>query len=209
MLQAGDVLTIDAGVPMYDSYGNLAGVSGGSWFGMDSGDGRITPSEEYAIAPGADGGIVIGSPQAPGDIDVWMLQGSSGHHYTETAPSGGTTSGIDFSGWAIFYNGGTVVSAGSKHDWAPFNCDALGCSGVSFDASVAAFSWSGVYGDSYSLWYAMAFSPDPSWYSPIGYLLHLEGTVLAAPSAVPLPAAAWLFSSGLLGLMGFTRLRGR
>lgn len=34
--------------------------------------------------------------------------------------------------------------------------------------------------------------------------LHLEGTVQAAP-AMPVSAAAWLFGSGLLGLMGCAR----
>lgn len=35
------------------------------------------------------------------------------------------------------------------------------------------------------------------------YHLHLEGVV----SHVPIPAAAWLFCSGLLGLIGITRRR--
>lgn len=203
VLQAGDILTIDAGVPIYDSYGNLAGVSGGSWFGLDGNwDNRINLAEKYAIAPGAEGGIVIGSPQAPGDIDMWTLNGITGHHYTETAPTGSTISGLDFSGWFVYWNGATVVSAANKLGaWTPLNCDALGCVDVSFDANVAAFTWSGVYGDSYTLWYAMQFCTNQPFCDPAGYLLYLEGMVLAAPSAVPLPAAAWLFGSGMLALL--------
>ena len=34
-----------------------------------------------------------------------------------------------------------------------------------------------------------------------------SGGQLAAVGAVPVPAAAWLFGSGLIGLMGFVRRR--
>jgi hypothetical protein len=37
--------------------------------------------------------------------------------------------------------------------------------------------------------------------------LFLEGSVSAAPSAVPVPAAAWLFGSALVGLAGIGRKR--
>jgi hypothetical protein len=39
------------------------------------------------------------------------------------------------------------------------------------------------------------------------YNLTLGGTVATTPSAVPVPAAAWLFGSGLLGLVGVARRR--
>ena len=38
-----------------------------------------------------------------------------------------------------------------------------------------------------------------------GELINLEGTVIQDLSAVPVPAAAWLFGSGLLTLVGFAR----
>ena len=38
----------------------------------------------------------------------------------------------------------------------------------------------------------------------------IEGTIAStAPSAVPVPAAAWLFGSGLLGLVGVARRKAR
>ena len=38
-----------------------------------------------------------------------------------------------------------------------------------------------------------------------GELINLEGTVVQNLSAVPVPAAVWLFGSGLLGLIGVAR----
>ena len=43
---------------------------------------------------------------------------------------------------------------------------------------------------------------DPSGHGGTGYNLHLEGVVT---SAVPVPAAMWLFGSGLLGLIGVAK----
>ncbi len=204
MLNAGDVLIINAGVPVYDTYGNPAGVSGGSWFALDfNSNGSITTTEKTAINPGGAGGLSIGGLQSVGAIDVWNHLNAPGYHYTTVAPTGGTTTGIDFSGWAIFWNG-QPVNAIDAGVWAPNNCATLGCSGVSFAADIAAFNWSGVYGDSYSLWYSWSFYDSPGAFEPVNYLLHLEGTVQAAPE-VPVPAAAWLLGSGLLGLMGVVR----
>ena len=44
--------------------------------------------------------------------------------------------------------------------------------------------------------------------SSFDYQLSFNGTV-AAPSPIPLPAAVWLFGSGVLGLLGFARRRNR
>ena len=38
----------------------------------------------------------------------------------------------------------------------------------------------------------------------VGYGLHLEG-VIGTAAAVPVPAAAWLFGTGLVGLVGVAR----
>lgn len=208
MLNNGDVLTISAGVTIYDIDGNPGGVSGGSWFSVDqNGSRKVTVSEKTAIFPGSDGGLRIGSLQSIGAIDIWPdFFGATGYHYMSVAPAGGTTSGIDFSGWAIYWYGAPVPNDGDYGAWTPLNCATLGCTGVSFAADVASFNWSGVYGDSYSLWYSWSFLSGPGAWVPTDYLLHLEGTVLPA-SAVPVPAAAWLFGSGLLGLLGVARCK--
>jgi len=57
-------------------------------------------------------------------------------------------------------------------------------------------------GDTYSLIYsATIVSIEPSGSGGTPYLLNLTGTI----SAVPVPAAIWLFGSGLVGLMGVAR----
>lgn len=59
-------------------------------------------------------------------------------------------------------------------------------------------------GDIYTLTYsATVLEGSPSNFGGSQYLLSLTGTV----SAVPVPAAIWLFGSGLLGLVGVARRR--
>lgn len=198
VLNPGDLLTIDAGVVD----GEL-GVTGGSWYAMDmTGDGQIATFERGPLYPGTDGGIITGTTQSPGQIDYYLFGGNSGYDYTTVAPTGGTDTGIDFSGWTLDWNAIPAIPmvAGA---WTPGNCGVLGCSGATFVDGVAAFSWNGVYGDSYSLWYTATVPlNDPSGFGGVRYMLHLEGSVLAS---VPAPAAAWLLGSGLLGLLGVAR----
>lgn len=184
--------------------GDLLTIGSGSWFGLDMDiDGQIVFGETVQVYPGLSGAIVIGGdgvvmPQAIGLIDTWTLFGAPGNHYTTVAPTGSTEAGLDFSGWSIYYNGSTVAAAVDYGAWTPANCGVLGCAGVTFTADVAAISWSGVYGDSYSLWYSWHFQDAaPGAMLPTYYLLHLEGVVTADASPVPLPPALWLLGAGL------------
>ena len=184
------------------STGNLLGIGAGSWFAVDiDGNGSIDSSEQAGIAAGADGGLVIGATQSVGAIDTWTWLERAGAHYTTIAPTGGTTTGIDFSGWSIFWDGAPVSTTYDFGAWTPGNCDTLGCTGVSFEDHVAAFSWSGAYGDSYSLWYAWTFTgTDPGCFCSTDYVLHLEG-VVTETAVVPLPSAFWLLGGGLAFLL--------
>lgn len=194
--------------------GDLLTIGAGSWFGLDMDlNGQIASDETVQVHPGLSGGIVIGGdgivmPQAIGLIDTWTLFGAPGNHYTTVAPTGSTEAGLDFSGWSIYHNGSTVVAAVDYGAWTPSNCGVLGCAGVTFAGDVAAISWSGVYGDSYSLWYSWHFQDAaPGAMVPTYYLLHLEGVVTAATSPVPLPPALWLLGAGLSVLVAHRRRR--
>jgi len=49
--------------------------------------------------------------------------------------------------------------------------------------------------------YSATLPSNAANYGNVKYKLHLEGTI----SAVPVPAAVWLFGSGLIGLTGMAR----
>ena len=46
-------------------------------------------------------------------------------------------------------------------------------------------------------------------YSPDTFVDYWRGSALVRPSAVPIPAAIWLFATGLLGLVGVARRKER
>lgn len=183
--------------------GDVLSIGAESWFGLSADASSLDMTTP--VSPGSDGGIVIGSTQAFGEIDTWVLTDSLGGHYTTSAPVGSTETGLDFSGWEIWWDGqGHTEMAVHEGVWTPADCDVLGCAGVAFAPDVAALSWSGIYGDSYSLWYSWRFNPTPGCFGcTMNYLLHLEGIV--APAPVPIPAAMWLFGPGLVLLLGVGR----
>lgn len=208
ILQPGDLLTITPGVPSYDAdTGNYLGVTSGSWFGVDfNGNYAISSMEKTAMYPGTAGGLIVGQTQAAGEIDHSVFMGTDAQVHTVSAPVSGDGT-LDLSGWRWLWDNGNSWTLGSGA-WTPTNAGALGAPASGYADGVALFSWSGVYGDGYSLWYA-ATEPLNSQTGCGGcqFFWHLEGTVVAAPSAVPAPAAAWLFASGLLGLLGLRKRR--
>ncbi len=202
MLLGGDLLTITPGAPQFDSNGNFFNVTSGSYFMCDcDANSKIANVEKTAISPGSAGGIVVGVTQSPGEIDNYQFFGFPGGHYTTAPVTGGTTSGLNFSGWSWFWNSvSTPLNSGS---WTPLNCSTAGVYCTGYSNGVARLDWSGIYGDSYTLNYAATVPlGDPSGFGGVRYFLHLEGVVtsFALIPPVPIPAAAWLFASGLVGL---------
>jgi len=217
----------DAGTYPNCSYGPTA--TGGSWFGFDgNGDYKITQPEKGIIYNSGDGtlspkgaGIQIGATYVAdgshsGSIDgsespafdIWELLGSTGMHYLTSAITvvddavGGdpTVKALDFSGWTITWNGIAAINMGG--DATNFGTTGLPGelnSGLALmTCSTASCSDSSTFTLDYQ---AQVPKGDPSMFGGIMFTTHLEGQV----SSVPVPAAAWLFSSGLLGLLGVAR----
>ena len=211
----GTVLNFDTGVASI--YG---GVVSGSYFGMDtSGDGIIIARERTSISQ--YNGLIIGSAQAasgshrgepgcvnavdfcnntgenPGIDAAWSFFGNTGMHSTNSATniltSSASTADIDFSGWVMNWNGGDVDVRGLA--WAG-NANGVANVTCAVDCGV---------GDIYTLTYSATVSVSDPSIGGFRYNLNLVGTIGA--SAVPVPAALWLFGSGLIGLAGIARSR--
>lgn len=202
VLQPGDLLTITPGIAAgYDSYGNPVGVASGSWFGVDTnGNGALDEIERRVTNPGTAGGLIIGATQLPGEIDQGHFFGYDAWLYTLSAPVSGDGT-LNLSGLRWLWNAGGGVNwhfGGAA--WTPSNAAALGAPTSGYATNTAQFAWSGVYGDSYSLWFSTSEPPgSDTGCGGCRFFWHLEGTVQAA---VPVPPAFWLFGSGLLGLWG-------
>jgi hypothetical protein len=168
----------------------------GSYFAFDNNDGTIVAVEKTPI--GSFNGIHIGATQAAsgshtGSIDgsenpnidnPWTFFGSTGMHQS-TVPIIDLGGGVlDFSGWNATWNG---IASIPLIETAPttITCDTASCSD----------------GSNYTI--DGAFHVNGAGFTTVDYVLHLEGTV----SSVPVPAAAWLFGSGLAGLAGVARRR--
>lgn len=202
VLNNGDLLTITPGVGTFDSYGNLTGVTSGSYFAMSG-------KAAALLAPGSLGGIVIGQTTLPGAshsglpavgdkgyIDApWGFYSNTGTDYTTTPITGSTAAGLNFSGWTVTWNGIAAIPMGT------------GAFGTGYTNGVANFTWDGVYGDSYTLSYhATVPTGDPSGFGGVKYGLTLTGTVVAAP--VPEASTYGMMVVGL-GLVGAAVMRRR
>ncbi len=203
---------------------------GGSWFSMDSdgsgsvepvekapmintGDGTITPkgtgihigSLQDGVATGSHSGLIDGT-ESPA-FSIWEFFGNTGMDYL-TSPitvvddaylGNPNVKVLDMTGWTITWNGITSIPMGG--DSVNF-----GTSGVPGEinsglgvltCSTATCSDSSTF----TLDYMAAVPKSNPTDGGVIYSLRLEGQV----SAVPVPTAAWLFGSGLLGLVGVAR----
>jgi hypothetical protein len=203
-LNTGDILTITDGAQITAS--SVVTAVSGSFFGMDTdGNSKIALPEATPI----DGlaGITIGSTVGSYVIDQWAFFSNTGSHYLTSPVSGDTTNGLNMSGWTVDWAAVPLIPMGTGA-WAPLNCGAahMGCTGQTFTNGVANFSWDGIYGNAYTLWYSATVPDgDPSGFGNVQYFVKLTGVVQEGTAVVPVPAAAWLLGSGLLGLVGVAR----
>ena len=210
-LNTGDVLTINPGVQVTSPVANATA----SWFSTEvTGDSKIQGGEKMALQQGTNG-IVIGATTTAGPfhagapmvgeqndvVKSWRLLGSTGTNFTTLGITGDTTAGLNMSGWKMSWNNSPNIDMGGGA-WTPTNA-IPGVPNSGYTNGMAQFSWSGVYGTAYTLNYAATVPTTSPSLPGIKFFWHLEGTVNAAP--VPVPAAAWLLGSGLVGLMGVAR----
>jgi len=224
-LATGAVLNFDTGVN--SAYGKL---TSGSYFGMDgNGDGVIKSLEKVGIAQ--NDGLIIGSVQgasgshlgAPGCVNdeatadpatctnagenpgidqAWSFFGNTGMTQSTSATNilsddGAGNVTIDFSGFSVTWNGIADIPMSS----GAWDGNAEGVANMTCAVDCAE-------GDTYTLYYSATVpAGDPSNFGGVRYNYFLTGTVGAATSAIPVPAAVWLFGSGLLGLAGVARRR--
>lgn len=168
-------------------------VKTGSYFAIDtSGDNTIQIIEKYAMES-AGTGLTLGTAQGIGDIDTtWVFGGVGGFHYTSNSlvvdSVAGNTASIDMSGWTIFWNNESINMG-------------QGTNGSDYFATVTCAADCSE-GDSFVLDYNAVFPGGAL--NGLYYELHLEGLIA---SSVPVPAAAWLFSSGLVAMLVSARCR--
>ena len=176
----------------------------GSYFSMDNnGNGIVEISEKNVIsslngltvgatqnASGSHAGSINGSENANID-NPWTFFGGTGMHktvsdFTITGGSGDSYTG-SLLGWRVAWNGADSI------DMVQTSAPVINCATGSSCSDTSAYTLDA------------AFHVNGAKFTSVGYTLHLEGAVSVA--AVPVPAAAWLFGSGLLGLVGVARRR--
>lgn len=187
----------------------LTHVVSGSYMGFDTNGSQTVDLPERAALEEVQG-INLGVIQSIGKIDKQYEHITGfGQHFSNSAinilsddGSGNVT--LDLSGWnmqwmyksdssAAFW-GIENYSLGGGHPSYP---DETGIATVTCDLDCS-------IGDRFILDYSVHTLPiegDGNGLNNTQYELHLEGTI----SAVPLPAAVWLFGSGLVGLIGVAR----
>ncbi|MEW6330268.1 MAG: hypothetical protein AB1560_02305 [Pseudomonadota bacterium] len=156
-----------------------------------------TVPHSWTQAPGTDGGILIGQAQPnTGEItaprpmynqDSWLY--SVGNGVTVNSVDGA----LNFQDMRMYW-GGTILDLGNAPGTNPI---------IPLVADINALSgtengWQWLSDNSYQLLYHSVGSC-----SECQLTIHLYGSVVP----VPIPAAAWLFGFGLMGLLGLARRR--
>ena len=186
----------DYGLGTYPDNCTVAAIPDGNYFAMDNdGSGVWEDGERVGIEAGPDGGILLGVDQSafPSIDATWNFFGNPGNHVqagtlSVASDDGAGNATINMTGWTVMWGA----------PQAPIDM------GQGADAIVTCGVDCGV-GDSFTLDYN-AVVPSGG-FAGVAYALHLTGTIGAGTPEIPVPAAVWLFGSGLLGLVGVARRR--
>ena len=228
----GTTICVEGGTPPNCTLG-ITDIAG-SYYALDvNGDATISPAEKNPIS--MFNGIILGAAQpasgshtgspdgseTPAIDTPWTFKASTGMHQSLSAVTvvdndvnndGGFTKTLDFAGWGITWNGIPNISLGGGTQDCGTASDGIcltsngdlagtinnGSSLATITCSTASCSTSSTFTLSYT---AVVPRDDPSNFGGVLYSLYMEGHM----SAVPIPAAVWLFGSGLLGLVGMAR----
>ena len=192
--------------------GVQAGVAGGVHIG----------SNDLPAGVVSHGGLPYGGTYTSdiGGIDTgWAFFSNTGMHFTATPVTVVTDSGftktLDFSGWRVTWNtiptinmgGGmqVVSSLNTKNSTISYTTYNNGTGLATITCSNSSCSNSSEFTLDYA---AVVPKGDASGFGGVAYTYHLtSGTTTDTyhVQSVPVPAAAWLFGSGLLGLVGIAR----
>jgi hypothetical protein len=168
--------------------------------------GQTTDGKPIYMSDGSGNLVTATTTEAPGVDEPWGFFGNTGMDYLTKAVTvlsdAGTQKWLDFSGWTVTWNGIPAIpmttgawSAGTNffgggNGVARLNCSSSTCSTTS----------------TFTLdYFATVPLNDPSGFGGVQYKLHLEGHVGEQASPIPVPAAVWLFGSGLVGLAAVAR----
>lgn len=159
--------------------------TGGSTSGATSSDGVIT------VSFSTPSGSVTATGGGVGVKDGWVNAGALQNNETLRLDFSATTNigSLFLTGWegpdrlTLTYDGGVVDINDDNNGWGSNETYAINLTGVTF-ITLKGNSW--------------------------GTATRLSGlgNVSATPSEVPVPAAAWLFGTALVGLAGIARKRG-
>jgi len=222
MMTAAEAALLSTATLNFDAPVYLDGVVvSGSNFGIDfNNNGSIELIERTGIT--SNDGLTLGTAQPgsitnPGIDQPWLFFGIEGIHKT-TSPitilsdDGAGNVELDFSGLSVSWNGNEVGLGGSA--WGS-NSDGVAQLTCSTDCSD---------GDAFSLFYTATVTEGA--FIGVRYRLGFDSgapilaalavddtgsaedlgvTATGTISAVPVPAAVWLFGSGLIGLAGLAR----
>jgi len=226
---AGDVTTVVSGSFFsMDTNGNgkhsatektayKAGADGGIHIGVTQ------------DATGSHGGGINGNETS--GINIWEFFGNTGMDFTATpitvVTDNGTTKDLDMSGWRVAWNGipsidmgGGFQDCGNASDSVCLDTKFLGMdtnNAPIFETTDISGTYNNGNGtgtitcsnsscsqsSTFSLHYEATVPwADTSGFGGVFYAVDMVGHV---GTAVPVPAAAWLFGSGLIGLVGVAR----
>lgn len=168
--------------------------------GMDSANNPIYLSD------GNGNNITATTTENPGVDEPWSFFGNTGMDFTTKAVTvvndAGTKKFLDFSGWTVTWNGIPAIPM-TTGAWGIGTNFFGGGNGV---ARILCSSNTCSQTSTFTLdYFATVPLNDPSGFGGVKYTLHMEGHVGEAVAAIPVPAAVWLFGSGLVGLAAVAR----